>query len=527
LWQDVGRVADKDDVERLICAWFRDAVQKAWRDNFLDPERDQVVSDIVASLRDAGHAGADFHDEKARFADGYARHRLEQIEDGTVLASSFRADARALAASASLSLRDNEIEVVAGQMLGADAAISETVIQWAAGKTDAQPAWEPALPNGVFPCAAKPGPARRAARRDRADAAGLTLTEAFKRYAKERKPKPDTVAGYRVSIRRFVELHGDLDVAHVTKRHVAEFKDALMRFPARLKPAERSLPFKVALDRYKDRDVPRLTATTINAKHVSGVSVALQWASENGHIETVVSRGVRAKGQASEKKTRLPYALGDLVEIFALPVFSAGERPMAAAGEAAIWLPVLALYTGARIDEIGTLAIGDVVQVDGIDVISIRDGKTRNARRKVPLHREVKRLGFLEYVERRRSDAGDSGPLFPLIASKSKKTATGPFGSWWGRYARKVVPDRHKTFHSFRHTVKRAMRNAGVDKTLRDAVMGHEAKDVADKYGVDEDGGGYDVAVLAKAIEAIDYPGLMITLAPVPPPKRKRYRRVL
>lgn len=88
------------------------------------------------------------------------------------------------------------------------------------------------------------------------------------------------------------------------------------------------------------------------------------------------------------------------------------------------------------------------------------------------------------------------------------------------------MPALEKSFHSFRHTVKRALRNAGVDKTLRDAVMGHEAGDVAEAYGLDETGSGFELAVLNKAIQAIQYPGLEIRLAPAKKMSMRGVRKV-
>lgn len=59
---------------------------------------------------------------------------------------------------------------------------------------------------------------------------------------------------------------------------------------------------------------------------------------------------------------------------------------------------------------------------------------------------------------------------------------------------------------------KHALRNAGVDKTLRDAVMGHDHDDVAERYGLDEDEKGYALPVLAAAIAKISYPGLVLSI---------------
>jgi hypothetical protein len=127
-----------------------------------------------------------------------------------------------------------------------------------------------------------------------------------------------------------------------------------------------------------------------------------------------------------------------------------------------------------------------------------------------PIHSELFRLGFLEYVASigTLSDAR----LFPLLVS-SKDQCTGSWSKWWGRYARIYVPNTTKVFHSFRHMVKRTLRNAGCDKPLRDAVMGHDAEDVADKYGLDEEGHSFALPALAGAIAMLRYDGLTITMA--------------
>lgn len=423
--------------------------------------------------------------------------------------------------------------MIAGQILAGEAEIAEAVLEWANGRTDFQPIWKPSLPKDLFQPTVKREelPKARSAGSSKAETGGLTISQALQRYVDERKPAISTIASFQMTIRRFVELFGDLDVSQITKRQVAEFKDVLLKIPAKLKPSERLLAVQEVLKLYEKRgDVPRLSAATINNKHLAALSVALRWASDNGYVDQVVSREVRAKaGAKTAKASRLPYTVEDLKAIFSLPVFVNGERSAAGAGEAAIWLPILALYSGARLNELGTLRLGDIISEDGIDALRIRTGKTVNAVRKIPIHDEVKRLGFMRYVEgRRKSGAGPNEAVFPFIradTTKGKKP-TSPFSNWWGREARKAVPELNKSFHSFRHTAKRALRNAGVDKTLRDAVMGHEADDVAEAYGLDETGSGFELAVLNKAIQAIQYPGLEIKLAPAKEMSMRGVRKV-
>jgi integrase len=132
--------------------------------------------------------------------------------------------------------------------------------------------------------------------------------------------------------------------------------------------------------------------------------------------------------------------------------------------------------------------------------------KTRGSRRRVPLHPELIRLGFLAYVAERRT-AGDKR-LFPALHS-DRSQITAAFSTWWGRYTDKLgIADDRKVFHSFRHTVKRSLRDAGIDPALSDALQGHTAKDVAGRYGLDEEGSGFSLPALYAALSQLTYPGL-------------------
>ncbi|MBK6511599.1 MAG: hypothetical protein IPG06_20595 [Haliea sp.] len=66
------------------------------------------------------------------------------------------------------------------------------------------------------------------------------------------------------------------------------------------------------------------------------------------------------------------------------------------------WLPVLALYTGARQTELAQLLITDVVQIDGIWCLNITDqGNDQKLKTKlqciVPIHKGLIAQGFLDY----------------------------------------------------------------------------------------------------------------------------------
>ena len=187
-----------------------------------------------------------------------------------------------------------------------------------------------------------------------------------------------------------------------------------------------------------------------------------------------------------------------------------GERPQGGAAEAAKWLPLMALFTGARLEEIGQALTSDLKHEDDIHYLDIntldrRAGKrvkNRSSRRKLPLHPELIRCGLLVYIEERRQ-AGD-GRLFPALRPSVTGQMTGNWSKWWSRYTDSLgITDPRKVFHSFRHAFKDACRAARIEEELHDALTGHTSASVGRRYG-----NGVPLEVLAEAVAKVSYKGL-------------------
>lgn len=143
--------------------------------------------------------------------------------------------------------------------------------------------------------------------------------------------------------------------------------------------------------------------------------------------------------------------------------------------------------------------------------------KNKSSRRKVPVHPRLVELGFLEFVELRQKQGVLK--LFSTLkemggARKDKRTDA--FSKWWRRCTDEIgvkpsgKTGKQKAFHSFRHTSKRALRNAGVDPSLTDAIPGHTNKSISAHYGRDKDGMGYALPVLLEAISKARMDEVMI-----------------
>ncbi|WP_321163402.1 DUF6538 domain-containing protein [Sphingomonas sp. Leaf38] len=264
------------------------------------------------------------------------------------------------------------------------------------------------------------------------------------------------------------------------------------------------------------------TVSNTNMK-LSRLRTLIGWAYQNDLAPTNVAEGISVKVADSGKTQRLPFSLPELQAIFASPVYANGDRPKGGRLEAAYWLPLLGLFTGARLEEIGQLRVSDVQLKEYPDqdgkmlsgwFLSIAAGtdelgqanriKNAASERLVPLHPELERLGFITYVEKL---ADQKGRVFPDLKPNIYGRHTAKWGEWFGRYLRTVcgVADKRKVFHSFRHTFKDYTRRARIAEGVQRQLMGHAGRDVADDYG-----SGYDLLSLVEAMATYRVPGLVI-----------------
>lgn len=155
------------------------------------------------------------------------------------------------------------------------------------------------------------------------------------------------------------------------------------------------------------------------------------------------------------------------------------------------WIPLLGLYTGARIEELCQLLIEDVVQHDGIWCIDIRED---NAERKsvkvgerpiVPLHPFlVDELRFPEFVQ---SIATSKKRVFHELKYVNNRWGHG-FGQWFGKFKKRAGIDAtagKKSFHSFRHTLINYLKQNDAEKDHVKEFVGHKSgEDISwDVYG--------------------------------------------
>jgi integrase len=311
-------------------------------------------------------------------------------------------------------------------------------------------------------------------------------------------------------------MHGDIRLGAITREKAREFRDALARVPARLPEKLRRLPIRELLKASGIEKLPPPHSATVN-KTLTMLSAITSHAEREGLMDVVpgfvnpFGKGLKLAVDEREAESREPFTAGDLTAIFSTGIYTRQERPKGGGGEAAYWLPLIALFTGARQGEIAQLRIGDLRQDRETGTwffdISTEGGrtiKTASSRRKVPLHPELERLGLLRYRQSLLSKgASPQDPLWPDFKFDTKAGRAGPWSKWFNRYLRDKagVEDGGKVFHSFRHTFKRMARDAGLSEEMHDALTGHTGGGVGRSYG-----GGFGLRSLAEAVGRLEVP---------------------
>ncbi|MBX9761369.1 MAG: site-specific integrase [Beijerinckiaceae bacterium] len=326
-----------------------------------------------------------------------------------------------------------------------------------------------------------------------------------------------TAAQNQKSYELFCDICGDRSLDRYERRDAARFKDALERLPAEYGKAARYQGKAVAeimrVDEAHGARAPRLSLRTVK-RHMSALSAMWDEHIPLGLASSNIFTGFKFPKQKRAQDQRPMWSRADLQRLFATPIWSGcrSEHRRSAPGPHIIkdekfWLPLIAIYSAARQEEICQLHVEDVRLEEGVHIFDInakppRRLKNRSAARVVPVHEMLIKIGFLEYVEaqRRRGETR----VFPTLQPGGADGRLGHgYTKWFTRYRRDVsVYERGKDFHALRHSSSTFLHQGGAADSVIDQLSGHASPGETARYNK-----GAQVQQLRRAIDSID-PGL-------------------
>lgn len=281
----------------------------------------------------------------------------------------------------------------------------------------------------------------------------------------------------------WLRIVGDQPISTYGFEQHRAYKAALMELPPNLNKSPRYRNLTIEQIRALG-DTPA-APNTIN-KNLGRMAALFDWAIKYGYATLNPASGMIIKNPKRANEERQAFTDADLLKLFQTDDFINKKHR----NSYMRWTPLIALYSGARLNEIAQLHTADFIEQDGVPVISINDQgggkrlKTLASQRLIPVHPELVRLGLLQHVERLRKERIPR--LFPEL--KAGRDGYGQTVSkWFARYCDKCgIVEKGKVFHSFRHTVIDQLKQAGTPKEKIAALVGHEDEsETFGRYGKD------------------------------------------
>ena len=340
--------------------------------------------------------------------------------------------------------------------------------------------------------------------------------ECIAAYVKEGAWDTDSVKQVRTALRLFDHAcGGNVCIEDLLQRHVSAFTDLCRALPNRWGRTKEEIadgiPASLARAATMVSGDVGIKQPTIN-KHLTWVAAVLKHAAGADNDDqgcrpanplsfTTARAGIGKsprKQQKRDRQKRANWTRQEIGRLLSAPVWTGatGINDRLTPGteiihDAWYWLPLMLPLYGGRSSELAGLALAEVHERDPIPFFRIdytEDRALKNIQsiRRLPIHPELIRLGFIDYVTQIR--AAGCTMLFPEMASpRSNSFASTFYKSIFKKLRDWAYPDgtswRHraggawkdKDVHSYRGAAT-SMMKGHVEDSVRCDIFGHEGE---------------------------------------------------
>jgi integrase len=298
-----------------------------------------------------------------------------------------------------------------------------------------------------------------------------------------------TIGATEAKLKRLVQVLGDVTINTIMRKDAEKFRNTLLKLPSNMNKLKEykglNLTEIIAL-----APTNTLSVSTVKS-YIEVVSTFYKWCRQNQYSDHNPFESLRVKKPKNAKKEneeRDPWEPEQLVRMFNNPVFTHHEFKHAYY----YWLPLIGLYTGARMNEICQIYCADIKKIDGNLFFRFAEDrpdqklKNLNSRRLVPVHSKLIELGFESYLHHIKKTGNER--LFPTL-THSRDGYSKNASSWFSRYRKKYelqLEGKKQDFHSFRHNVSDFFKQHDIPGTQAAAVLGHADQTITyGRYGKD------------------------------------------
>jgi integrase len=345
----------------------------------------------------------------------------------------------------------------------------------------------------------------------------ITAQDACDRYLAEllqTERMEKTADRYRNELKHVVSFFGpDKVMAELKRSDCIAFRNTFSMLPPNFSRLLKNGTSIREIATNRTADAPVLAWETLD-KYLSALNRFLRWAYKEEYIERAWDDLSPLGKKPDGSMAKLPFEDAELSRIFSRPIYMGClndghgfSRPGPnIVRRARYWAPLISLFGGLRAGEILQLTPDHFRRSPtGHPFIVLTPDmqlKNENAQREVPVHSILIAIGLLGWVERRRSDA--DAKLFPEIAPDAYAAESPTFSKRFKSDLKHFELGERRaklTFHSFRHTFKRALDRTNASEQEKDELCGWaRGKKTGRRYGV-----GLEADRLQPWVEAVAY----------------------
>ena len=332
-----------------------------------------------------------------------------------------------------------------------------------------------------------------------------TLFKKFREYKKQMKgPTERTLNKDFTCIETIFELIDKKYVENLTAKDCDFISQKIYYIPKHWKKTSLSKKKKLKNCLTEDITENNISTTTVK-KYLRSFREFLTYAQRKGYVNLALNVQLEIPSRDT-RESYDPFNKAELKSIFNPDTYPYREDEQFAFR---YFIPLMALYSGARLNELCQLHVDDIQKEVNINYMKITDEgkdqhlKNKSSKRIIPIHPKIIEMGFEEYymsVKAKRKEL-----LFYQLIYSPVDYYISKMSKWFARYLDKLgIKTKRKVFHSFRHTVKPELRDAGVGQEYQNAICGWEGRDTGERtYG-----SNFKINVLYNEICKLQYPFL-------------------
>ncbi|MFA0481819.1 DUF6538 domain-containing protein [Vibrio splendidus] len=322
-----------------------------------------------------------------------------------------------------------------------------------------------------------------------------SILELFEEYKNEQAGSVNdrTLTASRAKCTVVSELLDHMPASQITRPEAVLVRDLLARLPKNKNKYSvfQGLKSKEAIDKNESLDNPYdcISSTTVT-EYLEKTSSVFIWAKRSNYLTfNPFDRIKGAKKKSKAVDERDPYTQQQIITLFSTPIFTDNEM----LHSYQYWSLLIALYSGARQNEIAQLFVDNIREIDGIwcfffkETNDTQNFKNEASIRITPIHKRLIELGFLEFVATCNGRVFETG--LPFYGERGYAKELSRWFNDKGKYKQKLgFKAGEKTdFHSFRHTVIDFYKqHTNLEERFVQAIVGHKNNAITfDRYGSD------------------------------------------